>query len=71
MLPSAPVATATIWPKFHGDGVPAAVVAGSGHAAASVYDAARDWSGAPHAASRPRTAEPRTSSRTERDGWRT
>lgn len=31
MSPSAPVAAATIWPKFQGDVVPATVVAGCGH----------------------------------------
>ena len=36
MLPSAPVATATTWPKFQTERVPAAVVAGSGHSATSV-----------------------------------
>ena len=36
MLPPAPVATATTWPKFQTEGVPAAVVAGSGHSGTSV-----------------------------------
>ena len=73
MVPSALVATATTWPKFHGAGVPAAVVAGSGQSGASVYAGAGGWAGAAGAADvarTPATANATANRQTECTGLR-